>query len=117
MRQLDSTQALLKAVMGKKTQRVNQFEQVVAAFQKGQTDIVVELPWYPDGGTHQIILQRIQNSRAFFINPLGHGKLPVGAELTDGQPRRVEAGGLESMPVASLERLFKEGKTQAAIPV
>lgn len=117
MRQLESTQALLKAVMGKKTQRVRDFEPVKLALQQGKTDIVLELSWYPDGGTHQLILQNVKNGRAYFMNPLGHGKLPVGSELTDGQPRRIEGDGLESMPLTQLERLFQEGKCQAAIPV
>lgn len=117
MRQLGSTQALLKAVMGKKTQRVREFEPVKLALQQGKTDIVVEMPWYPDGGTHQLILQYEKNGRVYFMNPLGHGKFPVGTEISEGQPRRVEAGGLESMALTHLERLFKEGKCQAALPV
>ncbi|MGE5706845.1 MAG: hypothetical protein ACM3YO_00795 [Bacteroidota bacterium] len=115
-RQIDLTQKLFGAVLGKKSETVQEWKPLKEAFKRGVEDIVVELPWYPDGGTHQIILQKLENGRVYFINPLGHGNLPAGTELADAQPRRIEEAGLESMPATQLEKLFNEGKCSAMIP-
>ncbi|HEY9766805.1 MAG TPA: hypothetical protein V6C82_10580 [Chroococcales cyanobacterium] len=114
-KQIDQTKKLYEAVLGKKSEKSEDWGAVKKAFERGVSDVVVELPWYPDGGSHQIVLQKIANNRVFFINPLGHGQLPIGTELADGQPRRIEEAGLESMPTSALEKLFGEGKCSAMI--
>lgn len=115
--QLDQTQRLLAAVMGTQAEQSSRFEDVRKAFSEGKSDVVIELPWYEDGGTHQLILTRMQADRVYFINPLGHGNARAGTMLHDGGlGRRVEEDNTESAAVADLERLFGTGKVRALIP-
>lgn len=115
--QLDQTQRLLVAVMGAKAKQSNKFEDVRKAFRAGKTDVVVEIPWYSDGGTHQLILTRLQDDRVYFINPLGHGEALAGATLSDGGlARRVEGDSTESATIGELESVFGAGQARALIP-
>jgi len=115
--QLDQTQRLLSAVMGKEAEQSSKFEDVRQAFGAGKNDIVIELPWYEDGGTHQLILTRLQADRTYFINPLGHGSAKAGTVLQDGGlARRVEEDNTESAATSEVEKLFASGKVRALIP-
>jgi len=115
--QLDQTQRLLAAVMGTSAEQSSRFDDVRKAFGDGKTDVVIELPWYEDGSTHQLILTRVTGDRVFFINPLGHGSAKAGSDLQDGGlRRRVEEDNTESAAVADVEKLFGAGKARALIP-
>jgi len=115
--QLDQTQRLLAAVMGTDAEQTGRFDDVRKAFGDGKSDVVVELPWYEDGSTHQLILTKLQGDRAYFINPLGHVGSKAGAVLQDGGlQRRVEEDNTESAAVSDLEKVFGDGKARALIP-
>ena len=115
--QLDQTQRLLAAVMGTDARQSDSFDDVRKAFAEGKPDVVVELPWYEDGSTHQLILTRLQGDRVYFINPLGHGDARAGTVLQDGGlGRRVEEDNTESSTVSDFEKLFGAGKARALIP-
>lgn len=115
--QLDQTQRLLGAVMGSAGDQSGKFDDVKKAFGAGKIDIVIELPWYPDGSTHQLILTRLTDDHVYFINPLGHGDAKAGTALLDGSlPRRVEDDNTESATLADFEKLFRGGKAKALIP-
>ncbi len=115
--QLDQTQRLLAAVMGTDAEQSSRFDDVRKAFSEGKSDVVIELTWYPDGGTHQLILTKLQGDRVYFINPLGHGASKAGTVLQDGGlPRQVEEDNTESAAVADLEKLFGSSKAKALIP-
>ena len=114
--QIDQTQRLLSALTGESAEQTTQFADVRGALQKGRNDVVVELPWYPDGGTHQIILTRLVQDRVVFLNPLGHQGHSTGTTLEDGGiRRRVEPDGSESASVADLEALFVAGRARALL--
>lgn len=115
--QLDQTQRLLAAVMGTEAEQSSRFDDVRKAFSEGKSDVVIELPWYEDGSTHQLILTKLQADRVYFINPLGHGNAKAGTVLQDGGlGRRVEEDNSESAAIADLEKLFGTGKVRALIP-
>lgn len=114
-RQLKKTQLLIGAILGVDRMRSKNFKKVLKALSDGMTDIVVEVPWYEDGGFHQILLQHRQGDRIYFINP-AHSKKPVGASLKGKLPRRIEENGLESVLVSDLEDLFKSEGAGALLP-
>lgn len=114
--QLDQTQRLLFALMNQKAEQTDRFADVQRTLEAGQSDVIVELPWYPDGGTHQLVLTRIAGDRVVFFNPLGHKGQAPGTTLSDGGLiRRVERDGTESAPLSALEDLFAQGKARALL--
>lgn len=115
--QLDQTQRLLAAVMGTDAEQSSRFDDVRKAFSEGKSDVVIELPWYEDGSTHQLILTKLLSDRVVFINPLGHGNSKAGTVLSDGGlTRRVEEDNTESAAISDVEKLFGAGKARALIP-
>lgn len=114
-RQLKKTQLLMGAILGVDRMRSKNFKKVLKALTDGMTDIVMEVPWYEDGGFHQILLQHRQGDRVYFINP-AQTKNPVGTSLKGKLPRRIEANGLESALVSDLESLFKSENAGALLP-
>ncbi len=114
--ELDRTGRLLEAVMGGHADRTESFAEVKAALEAGRMEVVVELPWYPDGGTHQIVLTQLEGERIRCFNPMGHKGRSVGEILMDGPlRRRVENDGAESFLVADLEERFAAGKAAALL--
>lgn len=107
-RALKQTQHLAAAALGSRGRRVKEFDAVLEALAAGATNVVLELRWYPDGGFHQLLLERIASDRAYFLNPAGH--------TADGPlKRKVEADGRESCQLADLRELFEEGKGEALL--
>ena len=116
-RQLDQTQRMLDALLARTGTQTADFAVVKSALEAGRRDIVVELPWYPDGGTHQLILQALAGDRISVVNPLGHAGHAIGDELVDGGiVRQAEAGNIESVRLGDLEALFKQGLARALLP-
>lgn len=115
-RQIRKTRSLMEAVLGSPRKLTKDYSKVLEALNAGATNVAVELPWYEDGGTHQILLQHVEGERAFFINPAREPDLAPGTVLNDHLPRRVEASGLESTKLKNLEKLFERGKAVALLP-
>ena len=114
--ELDRTGKLLEAMMGGHADRTESFDAVRAALAAGRADVVVELSWYPDGGTHQIVLTQLDGDRIRCFNPAGHKGRSAGEILVDGPfRRRVEQDGSESFLVAELEARFASGKAAALL--
>lgn len=113
--QLSQTAKLMQAVFNEQTQESTSLQTVFKALERANTRIVIELPWYKDGGRHQLVIKGRSGSRLVFYNPLGHGSKPAGTELTDGLKRRVEADGTESAEMSEIELLFRLGKAKALI--
>ena len=113
--QLDETAMLLAAVLGSTSEETSSFQAVFKALDQPGKRVVLELPWYADGGTHQLILKERQGNRVAFYNALGHAGKGPGDMLTDGLKRRVEPDGTESAELSDLEALFRAGKARALI--
>ncbi|MDB5098068.1 MAG: hypothetical protein JWM80_2489 [Cyanobacteria bacterium RYN_339] len=112
---LDETAALMAAVFAEPSQVTNSLQAVFKALEKPNSKVVVELPWYKDGGKHQLVLKAREGNRVVFYNPLGHGSQKAGTEITQALKRRVEADGTESCELGELEALFRAGKARALI--
>jgi hypothetical protein len=112
--QLAQTAGLLSAVLGAAAEETRSVQAVFKALGQPGKQVILELPWYPDGGTHQLVLRAREGDRVTFYNPLGHQGGP-GTELTDGLRRRVEPDGTESAALADVEALFRGGKARALI--
>ena len=112
--QLGQTAGLLAAVLGATGEETRSVQAVFKALGQPGKQVVLELPWYADGGTHQLVLRAREGDRVTFYNPLGHSAGP-GAELTDGLRRRVEPDGSESAALSDIEALFRAGKARALI--
>lgn len=112
--QLGQTAGLLSAVLGSTSEETRSVQAVFKALGQPGKQVVLELPWYADGGTHQLVLRAREGDRVTFYNPLGHSGGP-GAELTDGLRRRVEPDGSESATLADIEALFRAGTARALI--
>lgn len=115
-RQIRKTRSLMEAVLGAPRKMTKDLSKVLEALAAGKTDVPVEIPWYEDGGTHQILLQHVADERVFFINPARQPDLAPGTILNENFPRRVETGGLESTKLKNLEKLFERGKAVALLP-
>jgi hypothetical protein len=113
--QLEQTAALMAAVFAAPSQVTTSLQAVFKALERPDGKVVVELPWYKDGGTHQLVLKERQGNRVVFYNPAGHGKQPAGTVITQALKRRVEPDGTESCELADLEALFRAGKARALI--
>lgn len=114
--ELDRTGKLLEALMGDRAGRTESFAEVQAVLAAGRTDVVVELPWYPDGGTHLIVLTHLEGDRIRCFNPLGHAGRSAGEILSDGPfRRRVEKDGSQSFLAADLEERFAAGEAAALL--
>ena len=111
---LGQTAMLLNAVLGTTGEETRSVQAVFKALGEPGKQVVLELPWYADGGTHQLILRAREGDRVTFYNPLKTGAGP-GSELTDGLKRRIEADGSESAALADIEALFRTGKARALI--
>lgn len=113
---LEQAQRLYEAVSNKRTRLTGSADEVLQALKRGETQVLAELPWgeIRDGVTHdrhQVILQRVQAGRIYFINAL-HADAPIGATLEGqgkGPQRRVEALGEESMALDRFSALFARG--------
>lgn len=112
--QLGLTAGLLSAVLGGTSEETRSVQAVFKALGQPGKQVVLELPWYPDGGTHQLVLRAREGDRVTFYNALGHAGGP-GTELTDGLRRRVEPDGSESAALADIEALFRAGTARALI--
>ena len=112
--QLGQTASLLAAVMGATGEETRSVQAVFKALGQPGKQVILELPWYADGGTHQLVLRAREGDRVTFYNPLGHKGGP-GTELADGLRRRVEPDGSESATLADIEALFRAGKARALI--
>lgn len=84
----DAVQQLWAAVLGEDRRQTGSFEEVLAALDAGG-DPLVELPWYPDGSTHQIVLKERMGDEVRFYDPDG--------------------GGIGSLPLADLADRFARG--------
>jgi hypothetical protein len=113
---IEHAKRMYEAVTNRPTRLTTSVDDVLAALKRGESQILVELPWgeVRAGETHerhQVILMRLAQSRVYFVNAL-HADAPVGATL-DGQgkgpQRRVEALGEESMALDRFTELFKRG--------
>lgn len=111
-RQLKRTHALMEALLGTPKKGSKHFSKVIAALNAGATDIPVEIPWYDDGGFHQILLQRLVGDRVYFLNPLPR----KGTTSLGKLPRRPEPDGLESALLMDLEQVFNLGNGTALLP-
>lgn len=111
---LGQTAGLLSAVLGAAGEETRSVQAVFKALGQPGKQVILELPWYADGGTHQLVLRAREGDRVTFYNPLGHQGGP-GAELTDGLRRRVEPDGSESAALTDIEALFRAGKARALI--
>ncbi len=111
---LGQTAGLLSAVLGTTSEETRSVQAVFKALGQPGKQVVLELPWYADGGTHQLVLRAREGDRVTFYNPLGHNAGP-GAELTDGLRRRVEPDGSESAALTDIEALFRAGTARALI--
>lgn len=113
---IEQAQRLYQAVTNRPTRLTASVEEVLKALKRGETQILVELPWGEVRGSethdrHQVILSRLEAHRVYFVNAL-HAQAPVGAViegLGKGPHRRVEALGEESMPVDRFSALFARG--------
>lgn len=112
--QLRQTADLLSAVLGSTSEETRSVQAVFKALGQPGKQVVLELPWYADGGTHQLVLRAREGDRVTFYNPLGHAAGP-GVELTDGLRRRIEPDGTESATLADIEALFRAGSARALI--
>src|SRR5665647_855839 len=81
---LEQTARLMDAVFAEPSQETNSLQSVFKALDRPNSRVVIELPWYKDGGTHQIVLKARDGNRVSFYNPLGHGSKAAGTELVDG---------------------------------
>jgi len=106
---------LLNAVMGASSEETRSVQAVFKALGEKNKQVVLELPWYADGGTHQLVLKARAGDRVTFYNALGHKGGP-GDELTDGGlKRRIEPDGSESAALADIEGVFRAGQARALI--
>lgn len=113
--QLAQTAMLLGAVMGATSEETRSVQAVFKALGQPGKQVVLELPWYADGGTHQLVLKARAGDRVTFYNALGHKGGP-GDELADGGlKRRIEPDGSESAALTDVEALFRGGKAKALI--
>lgn len=113
-RQLKKTQQLGQMALGLKGKPTKRFADALAAVGTA-TEVVVEIPWYPDGGYHQIMLQKRVGDRVYFINTAGDRNATPGTDLEGTLARRVEEEGLESALISDLQTLFESGKGTALI--
>ena len=112
---LDQTAKLMSAVFAEPSQETNSLQSIFRALERPNSRVVIELPWYKDGGSHQLVLKARDGNRVVFFNPLGHGAKAAGTELLDGLRRRIEPDGSESCELADLEALFRAGRARALI--
>jgi hypothetical protein len=67
--------------------------------------ILVDLRWV--GGSHAVVVDRVENGRVYFVNPFGPWRKGAPA-LVDDPPRRVEdLHSRESMRIDDFERAFE----------
>jgi hypothetical protein len=106
---------LLNAVLGATSEETRSVLAVFKALGDENKQVVLELPWYADGGTHQLVLKARTGNRVTFYNAIGHKGGP-GDELTDGGlKRRIEPDGSESAALADIEGVFRAGQARALI--
>jgi hypothetical protein len=113
---IEQAQRLYEAINNRRTRLTTQVEEVVQALKRGESQLLVELPWgeVRNGETHdrhQLILTRLEAGRVFFINAL-HTNAPAGATIEGqgkGPQRRIEPMGEESMAVDRFRAVFERG--------
>ena len=113
---IEQAKRLYEAVMGRPTHLSASVDEVLAALERGEKQLLVEVPWgeVRDGETHerhQLILTRLEAGRVYFVNAL-HATAPVGTTLEgreQGPQRRVEGLGEESMELDRFKALFARG--------
>jgi hypothetical protein len=107
---LAQTRRLAHAVLDAPAKTVASFASILKALSGGKHRVVIEVPWYADGDTHLLILDRIVGDRIHFYN--------TAASLERRQhflERRTEADGTESTRLDDLRRLFESADHEALI--
>lgn len=107
---LAQTRRLALAVLKATPKRATSFAAVEKALSDGKHRVVVEVPWYADSGTHQLILTRIEGDRIHFYNPA-----PSIGSFKQTLARRKEPDGTESAKLDDLRQLFDSVKGEALI--
>lgn len=112
---MTQTRILSEAILEGKPQRLTRLDAVLQALARPGRVVVVEVPWYPDGGTHLLRLQRLRGDRLFFLSPPRDPRFAPRAKPGRGLPRRLEADGTESARLDDFRRLFVTGKGEALV--
>ncbi|MNX71932.1 hypothetical protein D3C86_1032610 [compost metagenome] len=107
---LAQTQRLAMAVLNAPARAVSGFGDVLKALKNGKHRVVIEVPWYADGGTHQLILSRIAGDRIHFYNTAR-----ASGRLKQTLARRKEADGTESARIDDLRQLFESARCGALL--
>lgn len=106
---------LSEAILEAKPQRLEHLDAVLQALDQPGRVVVVEVPWYPDGGTHLLRLKRVKGDRLFFLSAPRDPRYAPGTKLGQGLPRRLEVDGTESATLHDFGRLFMSGKGEALV--
>ncbi|MBO9539864.1 hypothetical protein J7643_04630 [bacterium] len=107
---LAQTQRLAMAVLKAPIKPATRFSDVLKALKDGKHRVVIEVPWYTDGCTHQLILSRIAGDRIHFLNTA-----KSSGRLKQTLPRRKEADGTESARIDDLRQLFESARCGALL--
>ncbi|MNX47160.1 hypothetical protein D3C86_777110 [compost metagenome] len=119
---LTQTRRMLENLTGASMDETRDWAAVLSVLEAGKGDVILELPWqHPDSPPerHEVVLKHLSQDRVVYYNSRSPRSLVVGTLLPSNATlpeRRVEGTGLESMPLADLQRLFQIGVGAALLP-